>query len=91
MPSSDLDEREYLAVCGCPPASAAGARRTRTMMQEARCMSLIFHRRAVPDVRNDFSWAADGQVAWPWRRLPVRTQAGVQRSKVACLPVFASI
>ena len=41
-----LDEREYLAVRGCPPASAAGssecARRTRTMVQDARSMSLIF-------------------------------------------------
>ena len=42
-------------------------------------MSFVFPRRAVPDVRNDFSWAADGR--WPFRRLPVRTQAGVQRSK----------
>jgi hypothetical protein len=36
------------------------AHRTRTMVQVARSMSLIFLRRAVPDVRNDLSWAATG-------------------------------
>jgi hypothetical protein len=45
-------------VRGCPPASAAGgsdcARRMRTMVQDARSRSLIFPRRAVSDVRNDF-------------------------------------
>jgi uncharacterized protein YjbJ (UPF0337 family) len=30
------------------------------MVQVARSMSLIFLRRAVPDVRNDLSWAATG-------------------------------
>src|SRR5690349_19965347 len=36
------------------------AHRTRTMVQVARPVSLIFLRRAVPDVRNDLSWAATG-------------------------------
>ena len=42
-------------------------------------MGLIFPGRAVPDVRNDFLWAADGRGLAVG--CPVRTQAGVQRSK----------
>jgi hypothetical protein len=87
-------ERPSVGVRGCPPASTAGgsdcARRTRTMVQDARSMSLIFPRLAVPDVRNDFSWAADGRGALP-SVAPFERRPVFRGQRVACLPFFASI
>ena len=90
-----LDERECLAVRGCPPASAAGgsdcARRTRTMVQDARCMSLIFPAGQFQMLGTIFRGQLTGRwpglgVGCPFERRPV-----FRGRRVACLPLFASI
>jgi hypothetical protein len=66
-----------------PPHTHDGAGRT--------FYELDLSRQAVPDVRNDFSWAADGQVAVS---SAARSNAGWRsgvKGSLACLPVFASI
>ena len=82
------------AVRGCPPASAAGdsdcARRMRTMMQDARSMSLIFPAGQFQMLGTIFR----GQLTamWSCRWLP-RWNAGrcsEVKGSLAC-PVFASI